>query len=1117
MTKVWLIRNDTFSEELENGGFISIGWDGTGDLDKISLEVEDLISELAMLEPDSSVGSQRAWAYTLRRFYYEVHEGDVVVGPYNEGQSLRIGTVVGSYYYVEDASTHRHRIPVRWTITNFPRTALSEHLRDGLRNISTLSRIRREPEFFIQAASSPENAEQLIEQAETTESTEAATQKNTWLVGSMIDNEDKTAEFVKGGFWQLSDGLSESARRMKANDRIAIKAATVRKHDLPFENHGIPVSTMIIKARGTVRSVEPDRVMVNWDPHFSQREWYFYTHRPAVSRLNPDNQWSSHLERFIFEDENQDIEAFLSADDWHRYRDEGARLRQLDARPSDVSYRKANPSADKVYDAVDAWKKALLEGNSLFSQEPFDYREAAAGFVEYFVNRPDIGDGTFSEKLRSQLEDAPTSTVQLAAELMFIYTLPMQPSSMKQETKLSQIREILGWRTDTTPLPKELESALQTGIIRVGTGFQTYRWRIFQFLGILIHDLANLSNSARATALNEWDAFQQLLDNIEVQASQSIRLILEHVLFPDRALLNASTADRQRIREGFMDLIGEDGDPNALINHLSPNIRYGDRYEVNVYAAPHRFQWLDIDPQLATWSSWASLVLEDTDLMDDTFEQESSNLSIQDLPKIIRPLRELQTQAAQLIIDYIEADLTAGLDMILELETLETAEAIDMLRTAVGFTGPSADFLEAATELLHEIDPTVPKIYRTSVSALAHELSSLVMHADASPGEQFMVLQEALEALGWGLFLRDGTELPTNKLADLAQQVIALNPVETSWSYALQTAFRDWRAGRLDISPDDVSYELPSPDESEAPGEDPQQPYNIPATLDELAQKLTFVTDDSKDWLRTTRDLLLRKRQLILQGPPGTGKTFVARALAEFLAQNPERVTLVQFHPATTYEDFVQGLRPEIGEVGAFTLRDGPLLEAANRAKQEPHATHVIIIDEINRANLPAVFGELYFLLEYRDAEVTLNYGAPFQLPKNLLFIGTMNTADRSIAAIDSALRRRFFIRDLRPGEVPMVDVLEHHLDQHAVELKWLTQLLDRANELIRDPDQSVGPSHFLLGDNLTEETARQAWEFTVMPTLEELFYGQRDRAAALSFDQLKAHVLTGQIDAAAD
>src|SRR5699024_12743374 len=114
--------------------------------------------------------------------------------------------------------------------------------------------------------------------------------------------------------------------------------------------------------------------------------------------------------------------------------------------------------------------------------------------------------------------------------------------------------------------------------------------------------------------------------------------------------------------------------------------------------------------------------------------------------------------------------------------------------------------------------------------------------------------------------------------------------------------------------------------------------------------------------------------------------------------------------------------------------------------------------------NLRVADGERDFLIECREDEVTLTYCAPFKLPKNLLFIGTMNTADRSIAAIDSALRRRFFIRDLRPGEVPMVDVLEHHLDQHAVELKWLTKLLDGANELIIVLDQSVGPSHFLLG-----------------------------------------------------
>ena len=126
-----------------------------------------------------------------------------------------------------------------------------------------------------------------------------------------------------------------------------------------------------------------------------------------------------------------------------------------------------------------------------------------------------------------------------------------------------------------------------------------------------------------------------------------------------------------------------------------------------------------------------------------------------------------------------------------------------------------------------------------------------------------------------------------------------------------------------------------------------------------------------------------------------------------------------------------------------------------------------------------------------------------------------MNTADRSIAAIDSALRRRFFIRDLRPEEVPMTDVLDQHLEQFAPDLKWMVKLLDRANELIGDPDQSIGPSHFLLGDELTEETARQAWKFTVMPTLREHFYGQSGRLDELTFDQLRAYALTGGVDAA--
>ena len=256
---------------------------------------------------------------------------------------------------------------------------------------------------------------------------------------------------------------------------------------------------------------------------------------------------------------------------------------------------------------------------------------------------------------------------------------------------------------------------------------------------------------------------------------------------------------------------------------------------------------------------------------------------------------------------------------------------------------------------------------------------------------------------------------------------------------------------------------------------------------------------------------------MILQGPPGTGKTHLARQLALFLAKDNDKVTTVQFHPVTSYEDFVQGLRPNPEDPSRFHVHPGPLLKAAKQAADDsPDQYHVLIVDEINRANLPAVFGELYFLLEYRDEAITLNYGDQFSLPPNLLIIGTMNTADRSIAAIDAALRRRFVIRDLRPGEIPLSDVLDNWLAKQDDDLDWLADVLALANERINDRDQHVGPSHFLR-TVMTEQWARRAWDHTVMPMLEEHFYGQPDRIESLRFDALKSAVLKTDDDSPAE
>lgn len=288
--------------------------------------------------------------------------------------------------------------------------------------------------------------------------------------------------------------------------------------------------------------------------------------------------------------------------------------------------------------------------------------------------------------------------------------------------------------------------------------------------------------------------------------------------------------------------------------------------------------------------------------------------------------------------------------------------------------------------------------------------------------------------------------------------------------------------GEYDFIMDIIRDENPIPDKD-------YEPYGKDQFLADV-----YMTEEKYDTLVA---LLAKKQNIILQGAPGVGKTYAAKRLAYSIigSKDDSRIEFVQFHQSYSYEDFIMGYKPT-GE--GFELQNGVFYRFCQKAGNTPNLPYFFIIDEINRGNLSKIFGELLMLIEkeYRGTKATLAYnGLPFSVPKNVFIIGMMNTADRSLAMIDYALRRRFSFYSMEPGFTSegfqtYLKVLDNETFGMLVD-----RIIDLNVEITKDSSLGsgfcIGHSYFCNQKECTDEWMQSVVEYDILPTLEEYWFDE--------------------------
>ncbi|KAB2813100.1 AAA domain-containing protein [Pimelobacter simplex] len=695
-------------------------------------------------------------------------------------------------------------------------------------------------------------------------------------------------------------------------------------------------------------------------------------------------------------------------------------------------HRWGRPGASQVERAAAEIRQALIdEQSALAPGRKIWALDTAREVYDVFNGQPDEGHDSYDQKLARQFAGASEEAVILFTELNCLMLLPL--TNYRAETKRARVRSTLGLAGINLDLPAVIDEALDRGVLNGGQAFTSGRYRQLWFLVEMAAVLLALPTEQRRQLFDDPVAFRDTLqDEISVTAPSQLAAVL-YLWFPDYYLPIVSVAHKQRIVTAYADrLLAPSGDLDRDLHDIHARLVEESGGAVDLYKSPFVEAWETARGKVDPSSVRAWLI-------------RGNGVNGKDL--VPRWLADGWVSLAATNLREVEPGLTR--------DELKPIVDEDYAHASYAVKGEKLDEFHA---FLTRMRPEHVVVTVDQGRLFVGRLSGEALYRSSPDGDSNLV-RDVEWVSDEGI---DYSDLPGELAARLKVQRDVLDL--TQQLATLETLI----ASETTPAPRPVSESVVLP----------------PATP-ELAEELHV----SQSWLQECIDLLSDRPQLIFYGPPGTGKTYLAQALAMHVAG--DRVRLVQFHPSYSYEDFFEGYRPK--EEGGFKLMPGPMRKIVDQAVENPRDAYVLIIDEINRGNLAKVFGELYFLLEYRDQNVELLYAdEDFSLPKNVFVIGTMNTADRSIALVDAAMRRRFAFLPLHPSEEPTRDVLRSWLSRQGYPSR-VADLLDELNRRIEDPDLKIGPSYFMRPAVHADGGLERAWRTAILPLLEEHHYGEYD------------------------